>query len=229
MFVTYNVGKATGPQVFIASIMDDSSLHKDSILKSSANNHLALKDINNHFGQKLLLYWPGLFLDTQVAVYDELKYRCNDFVKTDSRRQAVDFQPTLCLFDSDARYNSSKWYFQKDENDPSSVQRQCSARINTKNGKKNLWLTRWLYQSDNILGDPYNYTNCTGLAVDTKGKYIKISDLASLGTEVHLDEQWLQSLGTQTGGFAFGILLFALLLYSAIAYCFFKVQCSAGR
>ena len=229
MFVTHDVGVETGPQVFIASIMDNSSRHNSSITQSSASYGFDLTDINKSFGQELLLYWPGLFLDTRVAVYDEFKYRCNDFFTRDSRKQTADSQPTLCLFNSDARDKSPKWYTGKDQKDPSSMEKLCSAQNKTQNGGIRHWLTRWPYHPEENDGDPYNYTNCKGLAVDMDGNYIMISDLASLGTEVQLDEQWLASLGTQTSGYAFGILVCALLLYTVIAWFFSKVQCKSGR
>ena len=100
-------------------------------------------------------------------------------------------QPTLCMFSQAARDNSPKWY--SDVDGSSSVfERQCGPRNSTEK------------------------VECTGLAVNTQGALIMTSKLGDFGYEVIYDEQYIDSLGQQTGIFAFSILGIALGLYACV-------------
>ena len=99
-------------------------------------------------------------------------------------------KPTLCMLNSTSRDDSPKFY-SKSKTSSSVFERHCGWNASS----------QW---------------DCTGLAVNTDGSLIMMSQLADFGYEVLYDPEWVGGLGQQTGKFAFSILGTALGLYACI-------------
>ncbi len=185
-FVTYT-RPLYSPQVYLARIVGQQD---DSHVNMSYNEDLDSNHIRNVFGHGVILYDPAIFWRRDVAVFDELQYRCSDAFDAG--------KPTLCQYSRTARDSAMKWY-KPVAGSKGDFHRMCGKQPQDVN-----------FSNENIHA-------CDGLAVDTDGKAILINDLEESGSEVSFSPGLHTSKNTIAASITFSILGMAIAVYLVIA------------
>ena len=207
MFVTY-APAGLEPQIYIAEA--------NHAVEPVQDYGLSMTEIRSKagLGQNLTLFAPPIFLRSVVAVYDELPIRCSSLYNAP--------EPTLCSHGPKARQNAPKWYALDAAS--GEFRRQCGPFSGRHiNGS----VLPWDASAGAPMSEEEQTARCSdsdAYAVDDKGQYILISQLAELGSEVLYDHKWLDELGRENNMLAFVVMGLAAALYVVIGVCLLVVR-----